>query len=139
MNAINAITRTKTCRFFGRSARCRTVHRKAPISLISINVRGRLRSEQEFSNIVVKKRRERPDHTPVRRSEGRAGALVTTPLHTLIDTKNTATTGIFLSPGAKRDWRPPMRCTRSLHELSLSFPTGVGLGVRSGIQTVFVA
>ena len=91
--------------------------------LISINVRGRLRSEQEFSNIVVKNgvNGQITRLSDVARVELGAGDYT---LHTLIDTKNTATTGIFLSPGANAIGVADAVYAK-LRELSLSFPTGV--------------
>ncbi|WP_149086558.1 efflux RND transporter permease subunit [Pseudomonas prosekii] len=72
---------------------------KAVDSLISINVRGRLRSEKEFSDIVLKKG---TDGQIVRlgdvaRIELGAGDYT---MRALQDQKNATTAGIFLSPGA---------------------------------------
>ena len=91
--------------------------------LISISVRGRLRSEQEFSNIVVKNgvNGQITRLSDVARVELGAGDYT---LHALIDTKNTSTAGIFLSPGANAIGVADAVYAK-LHELSLSFPTGV--------------
>ncbi|MFJ2684347.1 efflux RND transporter permease subunit [Pseudomonas sp. NPDC087342] len=72
---------------------------KANDSLISINVRGRLRSEKEFADIVLKKG---ADGQLVRlgdvaRIELGAGDYT---MRALQDQQNATTAGIFLSPGA---------------------------------------
>ena len=91
--------------------------------LISISVRGRLRSEQEFRNIVVKNgvNGQITRLSDVARVELGAGDYT---LHAQIDTKNTSTAGIFLSPGANAIGVADAVYAK-LHELSLSFPTGV--------------
>jgi multidrug efflux pump len=92
-------------------------------SLISINVRGRLRSEQEFGNIVVKNgaNGQITHLSDVARVE--LGASDYT-LHALIDTKNTATVGIFLSPGANAIGVANAVYAK-MDDLSHNFPAGV--------------
>jgi multidrug efflux pump len=91
--------------------------------LISINVRGRLRTEQEFSDIVVKNgaNGQITRLSDVARVELGAGDYT---LHALIDTNNTSTAGIFLSPGANAIGVANAVYAK-LRELSLSFPAGI--------------
>ncbi len=91
--------------------------------LIPINVRGRLRSEQEFGDIVLK---SGDDGQLVRLSDvGRVelGSSDYT-LHAMIDEKNGASAGIFLTPSANS-----LEVARAVYakfeELSASFPEGV--------------
>ena len=91
--------------------------------LIPINVRGRLRSEQEFSDIVLKS----GDHgqlvrlSDVGRVELGSGDYT---LHAMIDEKNGASAGIFLTPNANS-----LAVARAVYakfeELSANFPAGV--------------
>ncbi len=91
--------------------------------LISINVRGRLRSEREFGEIVLKNGADGQvtKLSDVARVE--LGASDYT-LHSLNDTQNGATAGIFLSPGANAIGVADAVYAK-LHELSESFPPGV--------------
>ncbi len=91
--------------------------------MISINVRGRLRSEREFADIVLK---TGVDGQVVRLSDVarvQLGASDYT-LRALVDNQNQATAGIFLSPGANTLGVSDAVHTR-LKELSASFPQGV--------------
>ena len=91
--------------------------------LVPINVRGRLRSEQEFSDIVLKS----GDHgqlvrlSDVGRVELGSGDYT---LHAMIDGKNGASAGIFLTPNANS-----LAVARAVYakfeELSANFPAGV--------------
>lgn len=91
--------------------------------LIPINVRGRLRSEQEFGDIVLKS----GDHgqlvrlSDVGRVELGSGDYT---LHAMIDEKNGASAGIFLTPNANS-----LAVARAVYakfeELSANFPVGV--------------
>jgi multidrug efflux pump len=91
--------------------------------MVSINVRGRLRSEQEFGNIVVKSGSEGQITmlSDVARIE--LGASDYT-LRALVDKQNQATIGIFLSPGANA-LAVADKVHAKLEQLSKSFPTGV--------------
>lgn len=91
--------------------------------LVPINVRGRLRSEQEFGDIVLK---SADDGQLVRLSDvGRVelGSSDYT-LHAMIDEKNSASAGIFLTPNANS-----LAVARAVYakfeELSANFPAGV--------------
>lgn len=91
--------------------------------LVPINVRGRLRSEQEFGDIVLKS----GDHgqlvrlSDVGRVELGSGDYT---LHAMIDGKNGASAGIFLTPNANS-----LAVARAVYakfeELSANFPAGV--------------
>lgn len=91
--------------------------------LIPINVRGRLRSEQEFGNIILK---SDDDGQLVRLSDvGRVelGSSDYT-LHAMINEDNSASAGIFLTPNANS-----LAVARAVYakfeELSENFPAGV--------------
>lgn len=91
--------------------------------LIPINVRGRLRSEQEFGNIILK---SADDGQLVRLSDvGRVelGSSDYT-LHAMINEDNSASAGIFLTPNANS-----LAVARAVYarfeELSENFPPGV--------------
>lgn len=91
--------------------------------LISINVRGRLRSEQEFGNIVLK---SGADGQIVRLSDVarvELGASDYT-LHAYEDTKEAASIGIFLSPGANA-LGVAQTVYAKLDQISKSFPPSV--------------
>ena len=91
--------------------------------LIPINVRGRLRSEQEFDDIVLK---SGDDGQLVRLSDvGRAelGSSDYT-LHAMINEKNGASAGIFLTPSAN-SLEVAKAVYARFEELSASFPEGV--------------
>jgi multidrug efflux pump len=91
--------------------------------LLLINVRGRLRSEQEFGNIVLKGGTEGQlvRLRDVARIElGSSDYTV----HALHDQRNAATIGIFLSPGANA-LAVADSVYSKLAELSASFPPGV--------------
>ncbi len=91
--------------------------------LIPINVRGRLRSEQEFSDIVLK---SADDGQLVRLSDvGRVelGSGDYT-LHAMIDEKNGASAGIFLTPNAN-SLEVAKAVYAKFEELSANFPAGV--------------
>lgn len=91
--------------------------------LIPINVRGRLRSEQEFGDIVLK---SGDDGQLVRLSDvGRAelGSSDYT-LHAMINEKNGASAGIFLTPSAN-SLEVAKAVYARFEELSASFPEGV--------------
>lgn len=91
--------------------------------LVPINVRGRLRSEQEFGDIVLKS----GDHgqlvrlSDVGRVELGSGDYT---LHAMLDENNGASAGIFLTPNANS-----LAVARAVYakfeELSASFPAGV--------------
>ncbi|MEW6706183.1 MAG: multidrug efflux RND transporter permease subunit [Pseudomonadota bacterium] len=91
--------------------------------MVSINVRGRLRSEQEFADIVLKSGAE---GQVVRLSDVarvQLGASDYT-LRALVDGRNQATVGIFLSPGANA-LGVADAVHAKLQALSKSFPEGV--------------
>lgn len=91
--------------------------------LVPINVRGRLRSEQEFGDIVLKS----GNHgqlvrlSDVGRVELGSGDYT---LHAMLDENNGASAGIFLTPNANS-----LAVARAVYakfeELSASFPAGV--------------
>ena len=108
---------------------------KTTDSLISINVRGRLRSEQEFGNIVVKNGANGQITRLSEVARVELGASDYT-LHAQIDTKSTATTGIFLSPGANAIGVANTVYAK-MDELSHSFPAGVAYRAQWD-PTVFV-
>lgn len=96
---------------------------KSPDFLIPINVQGRLRSEQEFGDIVLK---SGDDGQLVRLSDvGRVelGSSDYT-LHTMINNDNSTSVGIFLIPNANS-----LEVARAVYakfeELSEDFPAGV--------------
>ncbi|MDL1867158.1 multidrug efflux RND transporter permease subunit, partial [Betaproteobacteria bacterium PRO4] len=96
---------------------------KSPDFLIPINVQGRLRSEQEFGDIVLK---SGDDGQLVRLSDvGRVelGSSDYT-LHTMINNDNSTSVGIFLIPNANS-----LEVARAVYakfeELSENFPAGV--------------
>jgi len=91
--------------------------------LISINVRGRLRSEQEFGDIVLKNGADGQLTRLADVARVELGASDYT-LHSLNDTKNGATAGIFLSPGANAIGVANAVYAK-LHELSENFPAGI--------------
>jgi multidrug efflux pump len=91
--------------------------------LVPINVRGRLRSEQEFGEIVLK---SADDGQLVRLSDiGRVelGSSDYT-LHAMIDNRGSTSAGIFLTPGANS-----LEVARTVYakfeELAASFPPGI--------------
>ncbi|SFW30868.1 efflux RND transporter permease subunit [Nitrosovibrio sp. Nv17] len=91
--------------------------------LVPINVRGRLRSEQEFGDIVLKS----GDHgqlvrlSDVGRVELGSGDYT---LHAMLNDKNGASAGIFLTPNANS-----LAVARAVYakfeELSANFPAGM--------------
>lgn len=91
--------------------------------LVPINVHGRLRSEQEFGDIVLKS----GDHgqlvrlSDVGRVELGSGDYT---LHAMLDEKNGASAGIFLTPNANS-----LAVARAVYakfeELSANFPAGM--------------
>jgi multidrug efflux pump len=91
--------------------------------LISINVRGRLRSEKEFGDIVLKNGADGQivHLADVARVELQAGDYT---MRVLEDTKNAASAGIFLSPGANALGVANL-VYKKLHEISANFPPGV--------------
>ncbi len=94
-----------------------------PDFLTSINVRGRLTTPQEFSNIVLKSgaNGQVVHLSDVARVE--LGASDYT-LHTYIDTQDTAIVGIFLTPGANA-LGVAKEVHAKLEELSKAFPDDV--------------
>lgn len=91
--------------------------------LVPINVRGRLRSEQEFGDIILK---SADDGQLVRLSDvGRVelGSGDYT-LHAMIDEKNGASAGIFLTPNAN-SLEVAKAVYAKFEELSANFPAGV--------------
>ncbi|AZE11857.1 RND efflux system, inner membrane transporter [Pseudomonas chlororaphis subsp. aureofaciens] len=91
--------------------------------LVSISVRGRLRSEQEFADIVLKSGADGQlvKLSDVARVELGAGDYT---LRARLDDRNQATVGIFLSPGANA-LQVAEAVYGKLDELSLRFPEGV--------------
>ncbi|OLF53435.1 efflux RND transporter permease subunit [Pseudomonas chlororaphis] len=91
--------------------------------LVSINVRGRLRSEQEFAAIVLKSGADGQlvRLSDVARVELGAGDYT---LRARLDDRNQATVGIFLSPGANA-LQVADAVYGKLDELSRNFPEGV--------------
>jgi multidrug efflux pump len=91
--------------------------------LLSINVRGRLRTPQEFGDIVLKNGGDGQvvRLSDVARVELGAGDYT---LHSLQDTRNAATVGIFLSPGANA-LEVARTVYAKLDELSKHFPAGL--------------
>ncbi|QYD68160.1 efflux RND transporter permease subunit [Paraburkholderia edwinii] len=91
--------------------------------LVSINVHGRLESEQEFGNIVVKdgEQGQVVHLSDVARIELAAGDYT---MLTLKDQQNSAAVGIFLSPGAN-SLAVADAVYAKLKELSESFPPGI--------------
>jgi len=91
--------------------------------LVSINVRGRLRSEQEFGNIVLK---NGTDGQIVHLSDvarvGLGAGDYTMRVHQ--NAQNGATIGIFLSPGAN-SLGVADAVYKKMTELSANFPAGV--------------
>jgi multidrug efflux pump len=94
-----------------------------PDFLTSINVRGRLTTEQEFANIVLK---SGSDGQVVHLSDVARVSLGSSDytLHTYIDTRDSAFIGIFLSPGANALGVAKDVYAR-LAELSKAFPDGM--------------
>jgi multidrug efflux pump len=94
-----------------------------PDFLTSINVRGRLTTEQEFANIVLK---SGPNGQVVHLSDVARVSLGSSDytLHTHMDTRESAIIGIFLSPGANA-----LGVAKDVYamfaELSKAFPAGV--------------
>ncbi|AUG41548.1 multidrug efflux RND transporter permease subunit [Pseudomonas chlororaphis] len=91
--------------------------------LVSISVRGRLRSEQEFADIVLKSGADGQlvKLSDVARVELGAGDYT---LRARLDDRNQATVGIFLSPEANA-LQVAEAVYGKLDELSLRFPEGV--------------
>ena len=91
--------------------------------LVSISVRGRLRSEQEFADIVLKSGADGQlvKLSDVARVELGAGDYT---LRARLDDRNQATVGIFLSPGANA-LQVAEAVYGKLDELSRHFPEGV--------------
>ncbi|MGY1448252.1 efflux RND transporter permease subunit [Pseudomonas chlororaphis] len=91
--------------------------------LVSISVRGRLRSEQEFADIVLKSGADGQlvKLSDVARVELGAGDYT---LRAHLDDRNQATVGIFLSPGANA-LQVAEAVYGKLDELSQRFPEGV--------------
>ncbi|CAB3745716.1 efflux RND transporter permease subunit [Paraburkholderia humisilvae] len=91
--------------------------------LVSINVRGRLATEQEFGNIVIKNgdQGQVVRLSDVARVELGAGDYT---MLTLKDQENSAAVGIFLSPGAN-SLAVANAVYAKLDELSDNFPPGV--------------
>ncbi|WP_277593666.1 efflux RND transporter permease subunit [Pseudomonas chlororaphis] len=91
--------------------------------LVSISVRGRLRSEQEFADIVLKSGADGQlvRLSDVARVELGAGDYT---LRARLDDRNQATVGIFLSPGANA-LQVAEAVYGKLDELSQRFPEGV--------------
>ncbi|AVO59561.1 efflux RND transporter permease subunit [Pseudomonas chlororaphis] len=91
--------------------------------LVSISVRGRLRSEQEFADIVLKSGADGQlvKLSDVARVELGAGDYT---LRARLDDRNQATVGIFLSPGANA-LQVAEAVYGKLDELSEHFPEGV--------------
>jgi multidrug efflux pump len=91
--------------------------------LISINVRGRLSSEQEFGDIVVK---SGPDGQVVRLSDVARIELGSSDytLHALIDSSSGATAGVFLTPGAN-SLAVADEVYTAFRQLSANFPPGI--------------
>ncbi|AZD22780.1 RND efflux system, inner membrane transporter [Pseudomonas chlororaphis subsp. aurantiaca] len=91
--------------------------------LVSISVRGRLRSEQEFADIVLKSGADGQlvKLSDVARVELGAGDYT---LRARLDDRNQATVGIFLSPGANA-LQVAEAVYGKLDELSERFPEGV--------------
>jgi multidrug efflux pump len=91
--------------------------------LVPINVRGRLRDEQEFSDIVLKSGNDGQlvHLSDVARIE--LGASDYT-LHTFIDDQTSASAGIFLSPGAN-SLAVASAVYAKFGELSANFPPGI--------------
>ncbi|ETD39587.1 efflux RND transporter permease subunit [Pseudomonas chlororaphis] len=91
--------------------------------LVSISVRGRLRSEQEFADIVLKSGADGQlvKLSDVARVELGAGDYT---LRARLDDRNQATVGIFLSPGANA-LQVAEAVYGKLDELSQRFPEGV--------------
>jgi multidrug efflux pump len=91
--------------------------------LTSINVRGRLRSEQEFGKIVLKTGADGGivRLSDVARIELGAGDYT---LHALVDEQNQATVGIFLSPGANA-LAVADSVYKTMDKLSKNFPPGI--------------
>ncbi|WP_133647808.1 efflux RND transporter permease subunit [Paraburkholderia flava] len=91
--------------------------------LVSISVRGRLRTVQEFGDIVIKSGADGQvvKLSDVARVELGSGDYT---LHALYDAQNQATAGIFLSPGANSLAVANAVYTK-LHELSTRFPPGL--------------
>ncbi|WDD92235.1 multidrug efflux RND transporter permease subunit [Burkholderia sp. FERM BP-3421] len=91
--------------------------------LVSINVRGRLRTPQEFGDIVLKNGGDGQvvRLSDVARIELGAGDYT---LRSLQDTRNAATVGIFLSPGANALDVARAVYTK-LDALSKRFPAGI--------------
>ena len=94
-----------------------------PDFLTSINVRGRLSTEQEFANIVLK---SGPDGQVVHLSDVARVSLGSSDytLHTYIDTNESAFIGIFLSPGANA-LGVAKDVYAKLAELSKAFPASM--------------
>ncbi|MRW90057.1 multidrug efflux RND transporter permease subunit [Duganella sp. FT80W] len=91
--------------------------------MLSINVRGRLRSEGEFGDIVVKSGSDGQvtKLSDVARIELGAGDYS---LRAIVDNQNQATIGIFLSPGANA-LTVAKAMYAKLDELSRNFPQGI--------------
>src|SRR6201999_586433 len=91
--------------------------------LLSINVRGRLRSEQEFGAIVIKSGADGQivRLSDVARIELGAGDYT---MRVFEGDKNAATVGIFLSPGANA-LGVADEVYKRFKELSANFPPGI--------------
>ncbi|GAB2897343.1 multidrug efflux RND transporter permease subunit OqxB [Paraburkholderia jirisanensis] len=91
--------------------------------LMSINVQGRLRTEQEFGNIVIKNGEQGQvvRLSDVARVELAAGDYT---MRTFKDDQNSSTIGIYLSPGAN-SLAVADAVYAKLKELSVNFPAGV--------------
>src|SRR6201991_228258 len=91
--------------------------------MVSINVRGRLRTEHEFGDIVIKNgdQGQVVHLSEVARVELAAGDYT---MRTLKDDQNSSTVGIYLSPGAN-SLAVADAVYAKLNELSENFPAGV--------------
>jgi multidrug efflux pump len=96
---------------------------KANDYMLSINVRGRLRSEREFGDIVVKNGAEGQITRLSDVARVELGASDYT-LRALVDNQNQATVGIFLSPGSNA-LDVANAVYAKLDELSKRFPQGI--------------
>ncbi|MGY2492782.1 efflux RND transporter permease subunit [Cupriavidus sp. CP313] len=91
--------------------------------LVSINVQGRLRTESEFGNIVIKTGADGQlvHLSDVARIELAAGDYS---MRVLNNNKNAATVGIFLSPGSN-SLGVATEVYKKFNELSKHFPAGI--------------
>ena len=100
---------------------------KSADMLLSINVRGRLRNEQEFGDIVLKN----DDQGRIVRLADVARVELGASDYTLrasIDGADSTSVGIFLTPGAN-SLQVASAVYAKFHELSASFPPGVSYRV----------